>query len=168
MFMDFLDNLSQLPEWDEEGFNDNEEKDGESWKRKPLRNAAKALYNQWREVMAGIYALFAVAEKGIDTPEGFLEEQKRMVLSDAIQIAVKVKTSEGVDMYVLLMENAAVVRKNAIFIQTQINSMALMGIIEETHADAVKADIDAFRLLFITWVSTFKKDEYEDDWGFFV
>ena len=165
--MDILDNLSQLPEWEDDDFNEND-KEGEGWKNAPLRKAAKALYNQWREVMSGIYALLSYAEKDPEMPEGFYEDQESMIIGDAMQIAVKVKTSETLDMYVLLMENASIVRKNAIFIQTQINSMALMGDIEESHAEAVRTDIEKFRLLFVEWIATFKKDEYEDEWNFFV
>jgi hypothetical protein len=46
--------------------------------------------------------------------------------------------------------------------------MAAMNFIEEDHAVAVKQDIDTFRMLFIKWINTFEKDEFEDEWGFFV
>lgn len=165
--MDILDNLSLLPEWEDDDFNEKDE-DGEAWKNAPLRKAAKTLYNQWREVMSGIYALLSSAEKDPEMPEGFFEDQESLIIGDAMQIAVKIKTSESLEMYVLLMENASIVRKNAIFIQTQISSMALMGVIEESHAEAVRADMEEFRLLFIEWIDTFKKDEFEDEWKFFV
>jgi hypothetical protein len=165
--MDILDNLSQLPEWDDEKLNDKDEA-GEAWKNAPLRNAAKALYNQWREVMAGIYALLSYAESDPEIQEDFFEDQKSLLVGDAMEIAVKVKSSEGIDMYVLLMENASIVRRNAIFIQNQLSAMALMGAIDEAHEKAVRTDMDQFRLLFIEWVATFKKDNYEDEWEFFV
>lgn len=165
--MDLLDNLSQLPEWDDEKFDNNNE-DGEAWKNTELRNAAKALYNKWREVMAGLYGLLAHAEKNDDFSAEKFEEQKNMLIGDALQIAVKVRTSDSIGMYVLLMENASIVRKNAISIQTQISALRLMGAIDEDYSDAVKADIEQFRLLFIDWIQTFKKDEFEDEWEFFV
>ena len=165
---DILDNLSQLPEWDDNDFQNKDDEGGEAWKNAALRNAAKALYNQWREVMAGILGLLSYAEKNPEMPEGFFEDQKDLLMGDAIQIAVKIKTSAEVDMYVLLMENASVVRKNAIYIQTQISAMVLMGSIEQEHADAVRLDIERFRELFIEWIDTFEKDEYEDEWNFFV
>src|SRR5690242_5720937 len=125
---DILDNLSQLPEWDDNDFENND--GGEAWKNAALRNAAKALYNQWREVMSGILGLLSYAERNPDMPEGFVEDQKDLLMGDAIHIAVKIKTSAEIDMYVLLMENASVVRKNAIYSQTQISAMVLMGSIE--------------------------------------
>jgi hypothetical protein len=167
--MDVLDNLSSLPEWDDEGFRKIEDEDGDEDLGNDLNyNACKALYNQWREVMAGINGLFSYAQQSADVPEIMLQGQKENVLSDAYQVAVKVRSSAGLDLYVLKMENAAIIRKNAMFIHTQIGGMAAMGFIEEDHALAVRRDIDKFRSLFIEWINTFEKDEFEDEWGFFV
>lgn len=167
--MDILDNLSSLPEWDDEGFRKiDEEEDNEERKNEIGFTTCKTLYNQWREVMAGINGLFSYATQAADIPETFLQTQKESVLGDAYQVAVKVRSSAGLDMYVLKMENAAIIRKNAMHIHTQIGGMAGMGFIEEAHAKAVRSDIDKFRLLFIEWINTFEKDDFEDEWGFFV
>ena len=167
--MDLLDNLSSLPEWDDEGFRKIENEDGDEDLSNDINyKACKTLYNQWREVMAGINGLFSYAQQSADLPEILLQSQKESTLNDAYQVAVKLKSSAGLDLYVLKMENAAIIRKNAMSIYTQIGSMATMGFIEEDHASAVRSDIDKFRLLFITWINTFEKDEFEDEWGFFV
>lgn len=47
--MDY-DRLSDLPEWDDEEFRD-EDEEGEEWKPNPTREACKALYQQWQQVM---------------------------------------------------------------------------------------------------------------------
>lgn len=165
--MDILDNLSNLPEWDDEHFRDiDDEEDSED--KGPGFEMCKKLYNQWREVMSGINGLFSYAAETADVPEAFLQSQKESILGDAYQVAVKVRSSAGLDLYVLKMENAAIIRKNAMFIHTQIGGMATMGLIEDDHARAVRSDIDKFRMLFIEWVNTFEKDEFEDEWGFFV
>jgi hypothetical protein len=167
--MDILDNLSSLPEWDDEGFRKIEDEDGDENRSDDINyNGCKALYNQWREVMAGINGLFSYAQQREAAPEILLQTQKESILSDAYQVAVKVRSSAGLDLYVLKMENAAIIRKNAMFIRTQIGGMAAMNFIEEDHAIAVKHDIDTFRMLFIEWINTFEKDEFEDEWGFFV
>jgi len=164
-----LDNLSNLPEWDDEGFRRiDDEEDYEGPEHGVGFARCKSLYNQWREVMAGINGLFSYAAQSGDIPEMFLQSQQESILNDAYQVAVKVRSSAGLDVYVLKMENAAIIRKNAMGIHTQIGSMAAMGFIESDHARAVRADIDKFRELFIEWVNTFEKDEYEDEWGFFV
>jgi hypothetical protein len=167
--LDILDNLSSLPEWDDEGFRKIDEEEGSGFSESSAGFAeCKALYNQWREVMAGINGLFSYASQSAMFPEEFLQSQKNDVLSDAYQVAVKVRSSAQLDLYVLKMENAAIIRKNAMGIYTQIGGMAAMDFIEEEHAAAVQSDIDKFKLLFIDWVNTFEKDEFEDDWGFFV
>lgn len=167
--MDILDNLSSLPEWDDEGFRKIEEEDSDENRCDDINyNGCKALYNQWREVMAGINGLFSYAQQSEAVPEILLQNQKESILSDAYQVAVKVRSSAGLDLYVLKMENAAIIRKNAMFIRTQISGMAAMNFIEEDHAIVVKQDIDKFRMLFIQWINTFEKDEFEDEWGFFV
>ncbi len=162
------DNLSNLPEWDDAGFRRIDEEGGDTWKESGARDACKALYNQWREVMAGINGLFSYARQHADMPEGFLHSHKSMILDEARQVAVKVRSSDAAGFYVLQMENAAIIRKSAQFVATQILAMADMGFIEAAHAAAVRADIDRFRLLFRTWIGTFQKDDYEDEWGFFV
>ena len=40
-------------------------------------------------------------------------------------------------------------------------------VIEEAHGQVIRDEIDKFRELFKIWVSTFEKDEYEDEWGLF-
>ena len=167
--MDILDNMSSLPEWDDDRFNAQEEEDdGESWKKQALRESSKALYEQWRQVMTGINALLASDEADRQEVDEFWTEQKRMLLGDAYQIAVKILTCGRAGMYVIQMENAAIVRKNALLIYGQLLSFAFEEKIEMPHAEAVMADIDVFRQLFKAWIATFSKDEFKDDWGFFV
>ncbi len=44
------DELSDLPDWDDEDDNDLG-KEGEEWKLKETRDACKELYQQWQQVM---------------------------------------------------------------------------------------------------------------------
>jgi hypothetical protein len=41
-------------------------------------------------------------------------------------------------------------------------------VIEKTHGQIIRDEIDKFRELFKIWVSTFQKDECEDEWGLFI
>ncbi len=167
--MDF-DKLSDLPEWDDDDFRD-EEEEGEEWKPNPTRDACKALYEQWQQVMIVLNgALDSMnTNTGEDSfsPEHW-EDHKAMILGDAYQVAVKVKSSEAGDMYMIRMENASIIRKNAQFIKSAMLTMMAEGAIEEAHGEVIRNEIDKFRELFIQWVSTFEKDEFEDEWGLFV
>jgi hypothetical protein len=172
-----IDNLSGMPDWRDDDF-ENEEKEGEEWKPTPTRDTAKAMYEQWKQVMI----LLRGALENNDEEEGekeskenkekedvedfmrsFHEEQKRMIMSDAFEVAVKIQSSES-GLYMIRMENAAIIRKNAQYIRTSMLGLMIENSIDETHGNVIREEIDKFRLLFRYWVSTFEKDEFEDEW----
>ncbi|MGB3007896.1 MAG: hypothetical protein WBC06_15385 [Chitinophagaceae bacterium] len=89
-----------------------------------------------------------------------------IILSDAFQVAVKIKSSEA-GLYLIRMENATLIRKNAQFISSSMLTMIMEGVIEEAHGMVIREEIDKFRMFFRHWVSTFERDEFEDEWGLF-
>jgi hypothetical protein len=166
--MDY-DNLSDLPEWEDDELND-EEDEGEAWKPNPTREACKAMYEQWQQVMIvlnGALDSMRTEEKEDGFPAEYWEDHKGMLLGDAYQVAVKVKSSEAGDMYMIRMENAGIIRKNAQFIKSAMLTMIAEKVIEEAHGMVIREEIDKFRELFKIWVNTFKKDEFEDEWGLY-
>ena len=170
------DHLSDLPEWDDDEFKD-EGDEGEEWKPNPTRDACKELYKQWQQVMIvlnGALDSMVIEEKEDGYlpdrqgfPADYWEDHKAMLLGDAFQIAVKIKSSE-VGLYAIRMENASIIRKNAQFIKSSMLTMMSEGVIEEAHGYVIRDEIDKFRELFKIWASTFQKDEYEDEWGLFI
>ncbi len=169
-----FDKISGLPEWDDDDFL-NEEEEGEEWKPKPTRDACKALYEQWQQVMVvlngALESMNTSKEKSLLPgkacfPAEYWEDHKGMLLGDAYQVAVKIKSSE-VGLYMIRMENASIIRKNAQFIKSSMLTMIAERVIEEAHGMVIRDEIDKFRLLFRHWVSTFEKDEFEDEWGLF-
>lgn len=166
--MDY-DKLSDLPEWEDDDFRD-EDEEGESWKPNPTRDACKALYQQWQQVMIvlnGALDSMSIVEKEDGFPAEYWEDHKAMLLGDAFQVAVKVQSSEAGNMYMIRMENAGIIRKNAQFIKSAMLTMMSEEVIEEAHGRVIREEIDKFRLLFKTWVSTFEKDEFDDEWGLY-
>jgi hypothetical protein len=163
------DHLSDLPEWDDDEFKD-EDDEGEEWKPNPTREACKALYYQWQQVMTvlnGAFDSMNIEEKEDGFPADYWEDHKGMLLGDAFQVAVKIRSSEA-GLYTIRMENASIIRKNAQFIKSSMLTMMAEDVIEEVHGQIIRDEIDKFRELFKTWVSTFQKDEYEDEWGLFI
>ncbi|MBK6390801.1 MAG: hypothetical protein KA109_11420 [Saprospiraceae bacterium] len=161
------DQYHELPEWQDD-FMD-EEEEGESWKPNPTRDACKAMYEQWNEVVLILKAAFDSLKEPKDNDrfdKEYTEEFKASLLSDAFQVAIKIRSSV-VDLYMLKMENACLIRKNAENIWVATNHFLLTGTMEEKHYYIVRAEIDQFRELFKIWVSTFEKDEHEDEWGLF-
>jgi hypothetical protein len=168
-----FDNLSHLPEWDDDDF-DKEEEEGEEWKPKPTRDACKKLYLQWQQVMMmlnGAIETMQVPEEGkedeVSFPKEYWDDYIGMILGDGYQVAVKLKSSET-GLYTIRMENASIIRKNAQYIYSALLTMMIENVIEEGYVMAIRKEIDVFRELFKHWVSTFEKDEYTDEWGLFI
>ena len=162
------DHLSDLPDWDDDEFKDEEE--GEEWKPNPTRDACKVLYEQWQQVMIvlnGALDSMVIEEKEDGFPASYWEDHKAMLVGDGYQVAVKIKSSEA-GLYTIRMENASIIRKNAQFIKSSMLTMISEEVIEKAHGYVIREEIDKFRELFKIWVSTFQKDEYEDEWGLFI
>ncbi len=160
-----LDDLHDLPEWDDAQFNRVDE--GDEWKQNAKTERAKALYNQWRQVYTLVDGLLSILEPDDETPEDYLEHMKQMICGDAMLVCAKIQGAEAGDMYVLRMENASFIRSAANSIYISMSSFRMMGIADDSHLDAVRHEIDLFRELFKIWVSGFEKDEFEDEWGLF-
>ncbi len=163
-----FDKISGLPEWDDDDFQDDDE-DGEGWKPNPTRDACKEMYHQWQQVMTVLTGALEsmkteTAEDGF--PAEYWEDHKAMILGDAYQVAVKIKSSEA-GLYMIRMENASIIRKNAQFISSSMLTMIAEKAIEEAHGMVIRDEIKKFRMLFRHWVSTFERDEFEDEWGLF-
>ena len=96
-----------------------------------------------------------------------MEDHIAMITGDALEVAVKIKSSEA-GLYIIRMENAAIIRKNAQYIKISTNSFMLEGQMEPQHRLIIRDEIDKFKELFKAWVATFEKDEFEDEWGLFI
>ncbi len=160
-------NFSDLPEWEDERFKDDDD-EGEEWKPDPTHDACAALYNKWQEIvflLKGFLAPFLEKDKD---EEGMMEFTAGQLMGDAWQVGAKIKSSEAAGIYIVRMENASIIRMLA-----QGISSSLLMYLEETDADeqhvaVLRDEITAFRMLFIEWVTTFEKDEFTDEWGLFV
>ncbi len=164
-----IDDLNELPEWDEDEFQE-EEEEGEGWKPNPTRDLCKAMYEQWNQVMIVLKAAFDSMQEPGDNrlyPKGYIEDHKAMMLADAYQVAAKIRSSEA-GLYIIRMENAAIIRKNAQFIKISTNGFIEDDLMEEQYRLIIRSEIDNFRELFKQWVATFKKDDCEDEWGLFL
>lgn len=164
-----IDDLNELPDWDDDKFR-NEDDEGEEWKPNATRTLCKAMYEQWNQVMIVLTAAFeSLQEPGEDDlfSKDRLEDHKQMILGDAYEVGAKIRSSE-VGLYIIRMENAAIIRKNAQFIKISTNSFIIDGLMEEEHRQVIRDEIDKFRELFKQWVASFEKDDCGDEWGLFL
>lgn len=164
-----LDDLNFLPEWNDDNFDD-EDEDGEGWKKREGREAAKALYLKWRDTFGLIYAFTEILTSDSEEPPADTYEHftKTMILENAMIIGPKLRGAMAVDLYILKMENAAIVRSNARQLSEQLQFADLSDYTEEDYVSVIEDSMDEFRELFKEWVMTFKKDDVEDDWGLFI
>ncbi|MBC7440606.1 MAG: hypothetical protein H7250_11570 [Flavobacterium sp.] len=108
-------------------------------------------------------------EKLILDDNEYLQTTSRFMLENAFLIPAKIAGAEGVDLYDLKMENAAIIRKAARELSVQAGSLRFEKKINSNdYILLVRNAIDDFRLLFIEWVKTFDINNYiPDAWGLF-
>lgn len=159
-----LNNLNDLPNWDD--LDDSEDNEGEDWKPNPTRDACKKLYKKWNEI---VVMLNGALQKELhnNSEKEYYESTIAMVLGDAYEVGAKIRSSDVMDMYVGRMENAAIIRKNAQFIQSSLLVFEDENILDKNYCNIIRDEIDIFRSLFKEWIATFIKDEFEDEWGLF-
>jgi len=167
-----LDHLNGLPPWDDEHIKRlSNEEESDEWQPNPTRDACKAMYLKWNEIIVMINGALG---DGTDQDEPgqhdaeFIMDNKAMILSDAFEVGAKIRSSEVGNMYVLRMENAAIIRKNAQSIKSAMLLFDEEDDVEFSYCEIIRDEIDNFRGLFKAWLATLKKDEFEDDWGLFV
>lgn len=162
--MDFSD-MHSLPEWDEHRLL-SRRYEGEDWKERVQLDAAKNLYNKWREVFVLVESYCETLQDSHDYDQA--QKNKELIWQNLFIVAPKIIGAAGTDLYVLKMENASIVRNNCRELLEQIQFTALVGASEVDYATAIEEEILVFRQLFKQWVATFQRDEFEDEWGLFV
>jgi hypothetical protein len=180
--------LSTIPEWGDHSRHYNESEDGDEWKHQLKNERAEKLYNKWKEIDYLIEAIWdkrdlafpetveneSTKEEGDDDdnddfrlPKEMIEWHRNEMWGNAYLIPAKISGAEAGDLYIIRMENAAIIRKAAMEIYLDCHMLKEIGTDEQDIA-LLRSEIDNFKQLFIEWVNGFEKDEYEDDWGLFI
>ncbi|HRP57336.1 hypothetical protein [Agriterribacter sp.] len=162
--MDITD-MHSLPEWDDHRMLQRRY-EGEEWKMAAQLEAAKKLYNKWRDIFLFVESYCETLQDSEEYDHA--EKNKELIWQNLFIVAPKIIGAAGIDEYVLKMENASIIRNNCRELMEQVNFTAMVGAGEEKYAAAIELEMDVFRELFKTWVATFRKDEYEDEWGLFI
>lgn len=143
------DNLIDLPEWLDD-FNDEE---------------GEELYAQWREI---VFLLNGIVELALDSKNEMLICAAKQVINDAYVVGVKIRSSEAGNIYILKMENAAIIRQLAQGIPSALLLLTEDSIIDQPYIQVLRSEINKFRKLYVEWISTFEKDDIVDEWGLFI
>ena len=155
-----LPNLNPLPKWENRSQNIDK---NESWKWSEELRIAEALYNQWREVFGLVMAFVET----LPEEEDETLSTKNMIYQNAYIVAPKIMSACGDTLYQIKMENAAIIRFNCRQLWEQIAFAALTGAADKEYKNLIEEALNQFKEWFSQWVATFKKDEYEDEWGLF-
>lgn len=149
--------------WDD--FEENEEDDESEFDPKAHRDQiySHPLMRKANEIVSLAHALV-----------GSLDEARKelyggMMMEDAMVMSAKFAGAEGVNDYILKMENATIMKVHA----RHLNSMTYQLAMEETHAEEhlnlLREAIEEFKILFVAWVKSFDSaDKYDDGWGLFL
>ncbi len=109
-------NLNDLPEWNDNLKDPDEE--GEEWKPNPTKDACKALYKQWSVIITMLNGCLREDKEENETEETHSSYFKSIMIGDAYEAGAKIRSSEAGGIYVIRMENASIIRKNAQAIQS--------------------------------------------------
>ena len=159
--------LNLLPECD--AFNLPLVDEGDEWKWKARLDAARSLYDQWRDVFQLVYAFAdTLPENSVKEDGQMVPDARAMIFENAFIVAPKIRSASGDTLYEIKMENAALIRFNCNQMMEQIGFAVLMGTGDPEHKAVIEEAMVEFRKRFRSWVGFFEKDEVEDEWGLFV
>ncbi len=97
-----------------------------------------------------------------------LSDIKGWMMSDAMQLTVKVAGAEGGSLYDIKMEAATIIRKSARDLILHQHLLKQFGFKNTEYFQIIRDLVEEYRLLFIDWVASFDKWEYViDRWGLF-
>ena len=142
-----------------------EENDGEDWKLKPLKDAAKPLKTLASEIVKTVHAICET----IDDEDTLLSVYKPMMMQDAFTLPVKISGAMATLDYTLMMENAVVIKLAARSLMTNCTGLDMMGYEDSSYLKALREDLETFKKLFAKWVRCFPREEpiWPDGWALF-
>ncbi|GGZ20721.1 hypothetical protein GCM10007049_11640 [Echinicola pacifica] len=152
MWNDFEDDDS----WDEEDDGEGYRREQERIENHPVMQKAKDILHL-TEAMVG-----ALDEMSKDMYGTFMIE-------DATLICGKFSGAEGVDDYILKMENAVFMKVHARHLNSMTYSVPMVDTHAEEHLELLRDALEEFKLLFVEWVKGFDPShKYDDGWGLFL
>ncbi|MBC7888676.1 MAG: hypothetical protein H7Z13_12415 [Ferruginibacter sp.] len=136
----------------------------DSENRKPVKVHGNALFKKAIDIL-NITQTICDLLPGDDDGE----MTKRLMLDNAMIVPGKIRGALVVhEVYSIMMETAVIIKINICQLKTQLWACKTIHSIEEKYLDVLKEEIEAFRMIFIQWVSSFdKKKDLPDEWRLF-
>ena len=147
------------------GIHSDEEYEGEEWKLKPLNEATGPLKEQANEILETVMAICATITKEDD----MLKEYKSVLMEDAYKLPVKISGAMATLDYILMMENAVIIKLAARSLMTACSGMEMFEYEHTDYLKALRSELDMFKTLFAKWVRCFPREEplWPDGWALF-
>ena len=96
------------------------------------------------------------------------ESTKHMIMQNAYLMPAKIKGAIAMEYYSLMIENAVIVKVNAVELKTALWACSTMHGIEQQYVDVLRNEIEEFRKIFINWIGAFdKENDLPDEWYLF-
>lgn len=141
---------------------DDEDEKSESWK--PIKQHGKALYRKSIDILNLAQTMCDMLPEDDD----HAESTKHMIMQNAYLIPAKIKGAMAMEYYSLMIENAVIVKVNAVELRTALWACSTMHGIEQQYVDVLRNEIEAFRKIFISWITSFdKENDLPDEWHLF-
>ncbi|WP_338021203.1 hypothetical protein [Aquiflexum gelatinilyticum] len=150
--------------WEDDDENDSwDESDEEEFQKEKDRINNHPLKIKGME----IYKLTSALVGSLD--EARAELYGSLMMESAMIIPAKFSGAEGVNDFILKMENATIMKIHARSLNSMTYQLALEGTHAEEHLQLLRDAIEEFKKMFKEWVKGFDSaDKYDDGWGLFV
>jgi hypothetical protein len=145
---------------------DEERKSFEDIQKMPIFIKANELLDLVTEIVK--VAETEISDSSKNTEERMFGHYLQFLMENAYLIPAKIAGAEGVEIYDLKMENAAIIRKAARELLTHSTGLSFNGFKSTDYIQLLRDGVEEFRVLFAAWVKTFDPWNYIiDRWGLF-
>jgi hypothetical protein len=140
--------------------------EGEEWKTQPLNAAARDLMKVANQIRKTV---MAIVETIPDSEEEPTADYRTWMIENAHKLLVKISGAMATRDYILMSENAVIIKIAARELLTQTSGLEMFGYENQDYLNTLRIEIEEFRKLFIKWVRAFVREEpiWPDGWGLF-
>ena len=116
-----------------------------------------------------LYHLVESLGASLPDDDALIQRSKKSMRSNVMVLSTKIVGAELGGLYSIKMQYAALIRDYVIKLKSQLDTLTLMhGYPDNEYIALIRAEIEAFRELFIDWVARFDKSDYIwDEWELF-
>jgi len=134
--------------------NQDEEYDGEDWKLEQLNDAVIPLKHLANEIIKTASAICA----SISEDDQILKDYRHLLMEDAYKLPVKISGAMATLDYILMMENAVVIKLSARNLLTACSGLDMLGYSYGDYLVAFRNELEEFKKYFAAWVRCFPRE----------